>query len=80
MNYPNKVNRYHILITIRFSPQFWKQEGGKIMCRPSHILLMDQNLKNCGSNCFQINEEYLLNLKKKRNRMIVTVKRQKKDN
>ena len=64
MNYTNKVYGDHIPRPICLSPKFWKQEGGKIMSRPSHIFLMDQNHRNWIIDCFQINEEYLSNLKK----------------
>ena len=76
MNYPNKVYGDHIPSPICFSPQSWKQEGGKIMSRPSHIFLMDQNLRNWVGEFVQINEEYLSNLNI--NEMIVTVKQLKK--
>ena len=46
MNYTNKVYGDHIPRPICLSPKFWKQEGGKIMSRPSHIFLMDQNHRN----------------------------------
>ena len=77
MNYTNKVYGDHIPRPICLSPKFWKQEGGKIMSRPSHIFLMNQNHRNWVRDCFQINEEYLSNLKKI-NGMIVTVKQQTK--
>ena len=77
MNYPNRVYGDHIPSPICFSPQFWKQEGGKIMSHPSHIFLVDQNHWNGDSDCVQIDEEYLSNLKK-RNEMILTDKQQTK--
>ena len=77
MNYTNKVYGDHIPRPICLSPKFWKQEGGKIMSRPSHIFLMDQNHRKQVSDCVQINEEYLSNLKKLNGR-IVTVKPQTK--
>ena len=77
MNYTNKVYGDHIPRPICLSPKFWKQEGGKIMSRPSHISLMDQNHWNWVRDCVQINEEYLSNMEK-RNGMIVTVKQKTK--
>ena len=78
MNYTNKVyGDHHIPRPICLSPKFWRQEGGKIMSRPSHIFLMDQNHRKQVSDCVKINEEYLSNLTKLNGR-IVTVKPQTK--
>ena len=77
MNYTNKAYGDHIPRPICLSPKFWKQEGGKIMSRPSHIFLMEQNHRNGVSDCVQIDKEYLSNLKRKK-KMILSDKQQTK--